>query len=150
MLSAAAKVAAPELGRHFDADARAFHAALARDRQSALSAAGRLRGSATALARAFSATDFTRTQMFAILDMISGEAISPRFTDYTGSAQSVMAVDTLLNALVKDGAVSPETAANARPAINQAYSAVKDPNDYRPAAFRAALGSAVRSIRGLK
>ncbi len=150
MLSAAAKVAAPELGRRFDADARAFHAAIAKDRGSALAAAARLRGSADALARAFAAASFTRAQMFGILDTISGEAISPRFTDYTGSAQSVMAVDTLLNALVKDGAVTPETAANARPAINQAYAAVKDPNEYRPAAFRAALGSAVRSIKGLK
>ena len=150
MLSAAAKVAAPELGRRFDTDARAFHAAIARDRPSALAAAARLRGGTDALARAFAATDFSRKQMFDILDTISGEAISPRFTDYTGSAQSVMAVDTLLNALVKDGAVSPEIAASARPAINQAYAAVRDPNDYRPAAFRAALGSAVQSIRGLR
>jgi len=150
MLSAAAKVAAPELGRRFDTDARAFHAAIARDRPSALAASARLRGSADGLARVFASTDFTRAQMFAILDTISGEAFSPRFTDYTGSAQSVMAVDTLLNALVKDGAVSPEIAASARPAINQAYAAVRDPNDYRPAAFRAALGSAVRSIRAPK
>jgi hypothetical protein len=150
MLSAAAKVAAPELGRRFDADARAFHAAMARDRGAALAAAVRLRGSANALGHAFAASSFSRAQMFAILDTITSEAISPRFTDYTGSAQSVMAVDTLLNALVKDGAVTTETAAGARPAINQAYAAVKDPNDYRPSAFRAALGSAVRSIRGLR
>ncbi len=150
MLSAAAKVAAPDLGRRFDADARAFHAAIARDRASALSAAQRLRESTNALARAFANSRFSRAQMFAILDTISSGAVSPRFTDYTGSAQSVMAVDTLLNALVKDGAVTPETAAAARPAINQAYAAVKDPNDYRPADFRRSLDGAVRSIRGLR
>lgn len=150
MLSAAAKVVSPELGRRFDADARAFHAAIARDRPSALTAAARLRSSANALAHAFAATEFTRSQMLAILDMITSAAISPRFTDYTGSAQSVMAVDTLLNALVREGAVSGESAAAARPSINLAYAAVRDPNDYRPAAFRAALASAVHSIRRMK
>ena len=49
-----------------------------------------------------------RDQTFAIIDAITSEAISPRFTDYAGSVQAVMATDTLLSALVNDGAVSAE------------------------------------------
>ena len=41
-------------------------------------------------------------------------------------------------------------AAGIRANINRAYAAVKDPNGYRPADFRASLGEAVRSIRALR
>jgi hypothetical protein len=61
-----------------------------------------------------------------------------------------MAVDTLLNALVNSGYASGEAATGIRSGINRAYAAVRDPNDYRPAEFRNALGGAVRSIRTLK
>jgi len=150
MLSAAARVAAPGLARQFDADSRAFHTALGQDRLAAVAAAGRLRADATALATAFSGTAFTRAETFAIIESIASEATAPRFTDYEGSVQSVMAVDTLLNALVNAGQVSGGAAAGIRSNINAAYDAVNDPNDYRPLEFRRALGSAVRTIRTLK
>lgn len=150
MLSAAARVAAPGLARQFDADSRAFHLALARDRASAVAAAAKLKGSAASLASAFSATNFGRDQTFSIIEAIAGEAIAPRFTDYEGSVQAVMAVDTLLNALVNAGQVSGGAAGAIRADVNRAYAAVKDPNDYRPMDFRRALGGAVRTIRTLR
>jgi hypothetical protein len=150
MLSAAARVAAPALGQRFDADARAFHAAIAKDRGSALAAAGRLRASAGALGNAFAAASFSREQVFAIIDSIAGEAISPRYTDFTGSTQSVMAIDTLLSALVNSGQISPAAAGGIRIDINRAYAAVREPNAYRSGEFRRALGSAARTIRTLK
>jgi hypothetical protein len=150
MLSAAARIVAPDLGRRFDADARAFHAALARDRASAVAAAARLRETAGALADAFSRRSFGRAETFAIVDSIASDAISPRFTDYEGSVQSVMAVDTLLNALVNQGAVNSGAAGSIRAEINRAYAAVKDPNNYRPLEFRRALGGAARTIRTLR
>jgi hypothetical protein len=150
MLSAAIRVVAPDLAGRFDADARAFHAALARDRVSAVAAAGRLQQTAGALADNFSRRAFGRLEAFAIIDSIAGEAISPRFTDYEGSVQAVMAVDTLLNALVNAGAVNASGVAATRAEINRAYAAVKEPNSYRPLEFRRALGGAARSIRALK
>lgn len=150
MLSAAARVVAPDLGRRFDADARAFHAALASDRPSAVAAAARLRETAAALADAFARRSFGRAETFAIIDSIAGEAISPRFTDYEGSVQAVMAVDTLLNALVNGGAVGGNAAGSIRAEINRAYAAVKEPNSYQPLEFRRALGGAVRTIRTLR
>lgn len=150
MLSAAARVVAPDLGRRFDADARAFHGALARDRPSAVAAAARLRETAGAIADAFARRSFGRAETFAIVDSIASDAISPRFTDYEGSVQAVMAVDTLLNALVRDGAVGGGPAGAIRADINRAYGAVKEPNSYKPLEFRRALGGAVRTIRTLR
>lgn len=150
MLSAAARVAAPALASRLDADSRNFHAALARDRSSAIAAAAKLRGTAQALASAFTAASFNRDQVFAIIEAVSSEAISQRYTDYEGSVQAVMAIDTLLNALVNAGQVPPSAATSIRGDVNVAYGAVRDPNDYRPVEFRRALGSAVRTIRTLR
>lgn len=150
MLSAAARIAATPLAARFDAESRAFHAAIARDRGSAVAAAGKLRATATALASAFKSASFDRAQTFAIIDLIASEAISPRYTDYEGSVQAVMAADTLLNSLVNNGQVSGGAVTAIRGDINRAYAAVRDPNDYRPAEFRRALGSAVRTIRTLR
>lgn len=150
MLSAAARVAAPALGQRFDADSRAFHAAMAQGRPQAVAAAARLRASAQALASAFNGASFGRQQTFAMLDAIGSEAIAPRFTDYAGSIQAVMAMDTLLNGLVSQGSVSAASAGAVRGDINRAYAAVKDPNAYRPLEYRQALGSAIRGIRSLR
>lgn len=150
MLAAAAKVAAPELAQRLESESRAFHSAIASDRASAAAAAGRLRATAQALATAFAKASFSQAQGFAIIDTIAGQAISARFTDYEGSVQSVMAIDTLLNAMVSGGAISNGAASGIRGDINTAYAAVKDPNDYRPGDFRRALGSAARAIRTLR
>jgi len=150
MLSAAARVIAPDLAERFDSDSRTFHAAIARDRASAVAAAARLSASAEALGSRFAAQQFRRDQIFAIIQTIASEAISARFTDYEGSVQAVMAVDTLLSALVSSGAVPAASATAIRANINQAYAAVRDPNAYRPLDYRRALGSAVRTIRTLQ
>jgi Cytochrome c554 and c-prime len=150
MLSAAARVAAPALAQKFESESKAFHAAIAKDRGSAVAAAGRLRATAGQLAAAFGSASFSRAETFAMMDMIASDAINPRFTDYEGSVQAVMAVDTLLNALVNSAQVSGGSAAALRGEINRAYAAVKDPNDYRPGDFRRSLGGAVRTIRTLR
>lgn len=150
MLSAAAKVAAPGLAARFDTESRAFHTALARDRSSAIAAAGTLRRTAADLAAAFSSLPPSGDLAFAIVDRIDSDVIAPRFTDYEGSVQAVMGVDTLLNALVKSGRVTVGAAAGIRANINRAYAAVSDPNAYRPAEFRGALGNATRAIGALR
>ena len=150
MLSAAARVAAPGLAGRFDADSRAFHAAMARDRSAAVAAAGKLAESARALADGFAAAGMQSDMAFAIVREIAGSAIAPRFTDYEGSVQAVMAIDTLLNSLVKSGRVTVGAAAGIRADVNRAYAAVKEPNSYRPGDFRSALGSVARSIGALQ
>jgi hypothetical protein len=150
MLSAAAQIVAPGSAAQFESASRNFHAALAQDRGAAIAAARKLSGAADSLASAFSSGSFGSSEAFAIIDTISGEAISARFTDYEGSVQAVMAVDTLLNALVKSGSVTLGSAAGIRANVNRAYEAVRDPNDYRPQDFRNSLGAAARAIRSLR
>jgi len=150
MLSVAAKVAAPGMAARFDADARAFHAAIAKDRGSAVAAAGRLAQSSLALAKALDSAEMQGGMAYAVVDQVASGVTTARFTDYSGSVQAVMAVDTMLNALVKSGQVTVGAAAGIRGDINRAYGAVKDPNLYSPADFRAAIGSAARSIRTLR
>lgn len=150
MLSAAARVIAPGAAGRFDADSKAFHAAIATDRRAAVAAAGRLAQSAGALANAFSRARTNGDMAFAIVAQIAGDAIRPRFTDYEGSVQAVMAMDTLLNSMVKSGRVTVGAAAGIRADVNRAYGAVKEPNSYQPAAFRTAISSAARSIGALR
>lgn len=150
MLSAAARAIAPALAGRFDADSRAFHAALAKDRTSAVAAANRLRRTAADLTATFSGAAPSAGMAFAIVDQIESKVILPRFTDYEGSVQAVMGIDTLLNALVKSGRVTTGSAAGIRANINRAYAAVKDPNAYEPAKFRAAMTSATGAIGALR
>lgn len=150
LLSAAARVTNPALAARFDKDARAFHQAMAGSRATSVAAGVRLAATASDLASALSARSNDSDTAFAIVDSIAGPASAPRFTDYTGSVQAVMAIDSLLNALVKQGRVTIGAAAGIRADINRAYAAVKEPNGYRPPEFRGALASAVRSIRSLR
>jgi hypothetical protein len=150
MLSAAARVAAPELSARFERDSRAFHLALASDRSAAIAAAARLRESARAVGNAFAGNGVSRAQTFAIIAAISGNVIAARFTDYEGSVQAVMAVDTLLSALVNGGQVAPGAAKGIRADLELAYRAVRDPNAFRPEEFRSSLGRAAAAIGRLK
>ncbi|MEM8695309.1 MAG: multiheme c-type cytochrome [Pseudomonadota bacterium] len=150
MLSAAARAVAPGLADRFDRDSIAFHGALAEGRSPAMAAAAQLRDSARQLADAFASASFNRRQSFAIINAVSAEAIRARYTDYEGSVQAVMAIDTLLNALVSQGTVSEASVSGIRADINAAYAAVREPNAYRPLEFRQALSRASAAIGRLQ
>ncbi len=150
MLSAVAQVLAPGQAAAFDAASRNFHAAMGQGRPQTVAAAGRLRAAAASLSGAMAARPANPDSAFAVIGAIAGRAISPRFTDYTGSAQAVMGIDTLLNAMVREGRVTVGAAAGIRASINRAYAAVASPATYDPAAFRAALGQAAHSIEALR
>jgi hypothetical protein len=149
MLAAAASVAAPDLAGRLDTDSRAFHAAIAQNEAAAVAAAGRLRATAQALAARLASAPLGRRESFAMIDAVATTAAA-RYTDYEGSAQAVMAVDTLLSSLVASGDVSRNAAAAIRPDIDHAYQAVRDPNGYQPLAFRDSLAHAAHAIGALK
>ncbi len=150
MLSAVAQVLAPGQAASFDAASRNFHAAMGSGRAEAVAAAGRLSAATSALSGALARGGHDGNTAYNVIGSIAGKAISPRFTDYSGSVQAVMAVDTLLNALVREGRITVGAAAGIRSHINRAYAAVQSPQVYDPPAFRAALGQAARSIEVLR
>lgn len=149
MLSSAVRVAAPDLSGRFESNSRNFHAALATDRASAIAAAGRLAETSRALSTRFADRGFSRAETFAILEDVLNGGLA-RYTDYTGSAQAVMAADTLLNALADAGEVSRTDVTAIRPDLDAAYAAVRDPNAYRPMAFRTSLSNVATAVRRLK
>ncbi len=150
MLSAVARVLAPaEAGGFLDAS-RTFHRAMGTGRAASEQAALALRGKAITLSNALAARASSGEDTFTVIATIAGEATRPRFTDYAGSVQAVMAVDTLLNALVREGRVTVGAAAGIRANINRAYAAVAAPGAYRPAEFRNALGQAAGAIGALR
>lgn len=150
MLAAAAQAVSPGLAARLDTDSRAFHAALVRDRAESIRAAAKLATTARALSDAFAARSFSRADTLAIFNaVVSGDG-ARRYTDYTGSAQAVMAADTLLNALVNSGQVDRAAAARVRPALDRAYAQVRDPNSYRPDAFRDSMAQVAQAARSLK
>ena len=149
MLSAAARVAAPELGRQLAAQSRAFHASFAGDRAGTIKAAAALAKTSDALAGAFDRARFDKAQTFAMLDaVLIGNAGS--YTDYQGGAQAVMAADTLISALVSSRAIDRGTALALRPDLDRAYAAARDANRWQPAEFRAALAAVAGKVRDLK
>jgi len=150
MLAAAARVVAPQMATRFDRASFDFHQAMTGDRSRLAAAAARLRQEAGALANAFSSAEIGRAQVFRIIDTITSNAISERFTDYAGSVQAVMATDTLLSSLVASGEISQEAVQGIRADINTAYQAVSEPNAYNPRNFRASLGRAAAAIRRLR
>jgi hypothetical protein len=147
MLAAVARVLAPGQAGAFETASREFHRAMGEDRAQANAAAGRLRAAAGALSDALASGS---GDAFAVIAAIADRTTSPRFTDYAGSAQAVMAVDTLLNALVREGRVTVGAAAGIRSDINRAYEAVRSPESYNPVRFRAALGQAAGAIGTLR
>lgn len=150
MLSAAARVLAPGQAAGFDAASTAFHRAMGQGRGEAVAAAQRLDGAAAALSAALAQGGYGNDDAFRVIAAIADRATAPRFTDYTGSAQAVMAVDTLLNSLVREGPITVGAAAGIRADINRAYAAVRSPSGYNPGQFREALGRAARSIGALR
>ncbi|TNE33701.1 MAG: hypothetical protein EP350_03555 [Alphaproteobacteria bacterium] len=150
MLSAVARVLAPaEAGGFLDAS-RNFHRAMGDGRAASQEAALALRGKAMSLSDALAERASTGDDTFTVIATIAGEATRTRFTDYAGSVQAVMAVDTLLNALVREGRVTVGAAAGIRTSINRAYAAVATPNSYSPGDFRSALGQAAGAIGALR
>lgn len=150
MLSAVASTLAPGQAAAFDKAARDFHNAMGANRPETVAAAGKLASAASSLSGALAQRSYAPDTAFTVIGTISSKAISPRFTDYEGSVQAVMAVDTLLNALVREGRITVGAAAGIRANVNKAYGAVRNPNEYNPAAFRASLGDAARAVGALK
>ncbi|MEX0342452.1 MAG: multiheme c-type cytochrome [Erythrobacter sp.] len=150
MLSAVSRALAPGAGEAFNAASLEFHRAMGRDRASAQQAAVTLRERAKALSSALASRGFGSGDAFQVIATIASKATAPRFTDYAGSVQAVMAVDTLLNSLVRDGRVTVGAAAGIRSDINRAYAAVAAPESYQPAEFRGALATAASAIGALR
>jgi hypothetical protein len=149
MLSAAAKAVSPSLAARFDADSRAFHAALARDKGESVRAAGRLAPRPGALRRV------RRPQLQPRRD--PGDPRRRCSPARSPSATPTMPVraggDGRRHSLERAGQFGQAdrgAVARVRPALTNAYAQVRDPNAYRPDAFRASMAQVAQAARSLK
>lgn len=150
MLDAVAQALAPGRAESFRSASRNFHDAMDEGRPQAQAAAMALRTEAARLSDALASRSYGGNDAFEVIATIGARTTNARFTDYTGSAQAVMAVDTLLNSLVTKGRITVGAAAGIRSDINRAYRAVRSPESYNPGEFRSALGNAVNAIGRLR
>lgn len=149
MLQAVAGALVPGQADAFKSASRDFHRAMGGNgnpRETARALSQRAR----ALSNALSQRAYIDADAFRVIEIIGSNATRPRFTDYSGSVQAVMAIDTLLNGLVTNGRITAGAAASIRADINRAYNAVEEPNAFRPTDFRTAITSATTAIRRLQ
>ncbi len=147
MLSAAARVAAPADAAKLEADSRAFHAAMIAGRAESLRSGQALAATARRLSDGFARSAFGRAQTLA---MLAAVLESPRYTDYAGATQAVMAVDTLTNALRSSGQIDGRALKSLRPDIDRAYAQVRDPNDFKPVELRQSFARLSASVARLR
>jgi len=152
MLSAVSGALAPGQAEPFREASRNFHRAMGEGGGpgAAREAAQVLAKRARTLSNALGQRVYGNGDAFRVVEIIGANATRPRFTDYSGSVQAVMAIDTLLNALVTQGRITRGAAAGIRANVNRAYAAVEEPNAYRPAAFRDAIEAATSAIGRLR
>ena len=147
MLAAAVQVAAPDLAARFATDARAFHAAIGQGREPARVAAAKLRVTAGALTARFEAASFNRAETFAMMQAVLTGPATRTYTDYQGSAQAVMAADTLLASLESEKQVPVGARAAIRPDLDRAYATVRDPQHFQPTDVAASLARVADALR---
>lgn len=150
LLSLVASLYAPGEAARYETAARGFHRAMGQGAKASGEAASALSSAAASLSDRLAARSFAPASAFDAVAAVAARTTSARFTDYAGSAQAVMAIDTLLNALVREGRVTVGAAAGIRARINRAYEAVAAPERYDPPTFRRALGEAARAIAALR
>lgn len=147
MLSAAARIAAPAEGAKLEADSRAFHAAMLTGRADSVRTAAALAATARRLSDVFARASFSKAQALAMLGAVLE---SPRYTDYAGATQAVMAADTLISALTASGQIARGDARSMRSDLDRAYAQVRDPNGFKPAEFRQSFARLSGSVARLR
>ncbi len=149
MLAAAVHVAAPGMEPTFNAQVHAFHLALTDSRESAIAAAQTLAATAHNLSDTFAASKFASGDIFAMLDRLMSDSIASRYSDYAGSEQAEMAVETLTAALQDSHALKPADLKKIVPAIERLRVAVRDANAYSPANFETLMEQTAAIFNGI-
>ena len=115
-----------------------------------MAAARQLHATTAKLTASLASRTFSREETLTILNTVVGEALAPRYTDYAGGAQAVMAIDTLVKGMVASGQLDASRAKALRPDIDRAYQAVDEPSKYDPAAFRSSISRISATLRGTR
>lgn len=145
MLSIAASSLSDEARQSVDAQTFAFHRALETGIGVDEEITAYMALSAR-LIRQFQRKQFTRSDYLSMIRNTLSRSTAAAYTDYQTTEQVVMAVDTLLNAMVVSGMTTRQAVSIMREDLEIAYDAVLDPNDYDQDQLIAALDRIAASL----
>jgi len=114
-----------------------LHKAVAGEGGDALAEAKRLRSGLGVVISRLEKYDFTDADLTAMLGNLIADGMNGQYADYAGAEQATLAIGSLLNFMVKRGAVKDVGKANA--ALDRLHETVKDDEKFRPERFQSAL-----------
>jgi hypothetical protein len=114
-----------------------LHKAVAGEGGDALAEAKRLKAGLDVVIARVGKYNFTNADLVAMLGALVEDGMSGQYADYAGAEQATLAIGSLLDFMVKTGAVKNVSEANA--ALDALHEAVKDDEKFRPERFRQAL-----------
>lgn len=114
-----------------------LHKAVAGEGGDAIAEAKRLRSGLDVVIGKLEKYSFTEADLAAMLNALVEDGMNGQYADYAGAEQATLAIGSLLNFMVKRGAVKDVKAANA--ALDRLHEAVKDDEKFRPERFQLAL-----------
>jgi hypothetical protein len=116
-----------------------LHKAVAGEGGDALAEAARLKAGLNVVIARLEKTRFTPADLMAMLANLVDDGMNGQYADYAGAEQATLAIGSLLDFMVKAGAVKNAREANA--ALDLLHEAVKDDEKFRPERFRQALAA---------
>ncbi len=131
----------------FEAAVGRLHRAVAGEGGDPEEAARGVRAALDATLGKLQARVFDNTDLRAILEGLAADGEQGQYADYAGAEQATMAIGSVLNYLVKRGALD---GARANAALDRLHEAVRDDEKFRPERFRAALGELGRTLKGTR
>jgi len=114
-----------------------LHKAVAGEGGDALAEAKRLRSGLDVVISRLEKHNFNEADLAAMLGNLVEDGMNGQYADYAGAEQATLAIGSLLNFMVKRGAVKNVREANA--ALDRLHEAVKDDEKFRPERFQQAL-----------
>jgi hypothetical protein len=130
---------APEVARELSERGLALHKSVMEGQAPMVEAAKRLKESADKLIDAFVKREFVAGDMAALLTALTAEGLKGEYIDYAAAEQATMALNTVIDAMKKAGAVNEAQHKSLVDALNGLYDAVAKDDAYKPATFKTAL-----------
>ncbi len=139
MLTVIARHVDDALGQTLAARIRALHGAVRQGHDAMLREARALKAVSDTLVDRFSARQFGKADMQALLVGVIDFGLAGNFTDYSGGEQATMALATIINAMQDTGAIDKARADALSKVLEKAYAATASDEKYTGAGYAAAL-----------
>lgn len=139
MLRVVAGVIDPALGDRIESQTRALHQASTEGYEATQAAAAALRETMNGVVSSVSGHSFTGDEMTNVLNALLNVGLDGEYVDYIAAEQATLAISTAVAALESAGRLQGDTLSRVNEALETAYAAVQNDEDYKPDTYVAAL-----------